>query len=110
MNKIFQLSTLTLALASANAFAHHPAADIVDPDVYEMIEENISEVHLDMTFDDMGGNSSDVDTAMGGNDEAGSMVAEMGSDLEDVSAALESGSEMGGMSDIETGGQMSGQR
>lgn len=110
MNKIFQLSTLTLALASANAFAHHPAADIVDPEIYAMIEENISEVHLAMTFDDMGGNSPETDTAMGGNDEAGSMVAEMGSDLADVGAAMEAGSGMGGMSDIESGGQMNGQR
>ena len=106
MNKTLQISALALIAVSASAFAHHPAADIVDPEVYEMIEENISEVHLDMTFDDMGGNSADIDSEMGsGNDEAGSMVA----DLEDVGAAIESREAMGSMTDVESGGQMNGQ-
>jgi hypothetical protein len=108
MNRIFQLSTLALLLASANSYAHHPAADIVDPEVYEMIEENISEVHLDMTFDDMGGDTTDVGSAMEARDDE--VGAEMGGDLADVGAAMETREEMNSMADIEPSGPMSSQR
>ena len=60
MNKLLLTTAIAMAMASSAAFAHHPAADIVDADVYEAIEENISDVHLDMTFDDMGGDTTDV--------------------------------------------------
>ena len=102
MKKIFQLSTLTLLLASVNAYAHHPAVDIVDPAVYEMIEENISEVHLDMTFDDMGGDTTDVGSAMEAQDSDGGLA--MSGDLEDVGAAMESREEMSSMADVEPAG------
>ncbi len=37
------------------AFAHHPAADIVEADIYEMIDENVSTTpHADLIFTDMG--------------------------------------------------------
>ena len=50
---------MAMTMASS-AFAHHPAADIVDPEVYEMIDENVADTpHADMVFDDMG-------SAMGG--------------------------------------------
>ena len=42
MKKVSQLTALSLVMISANALAHHPAAEIVDPEVYEMIEENSS--------------------------------------------------------------------
>ncbi|MCW9048545.1 MAG: hypothetical protein OQK46_10740 [Gammaproteobacteria bacterium] len=61
MNRLLKLGTLAALLTSANAYAHHPAADIVDPEVYAMIEENISDVHLAMEFDDMGRDSADMD-------------------------------------------------
>lgn len=42
-------------MASTSAFAHHPAADIVDPEIYAMIDENVADTpHADLTFDDMG--------------------------------------------------------
>lgn len=41
--------------ASVSAFAHHPAADIVDPEIYETIDENVADApHADLVFDDMG--------------------------------------------------------
>ena len=121
MNKILQLGTLTLLLAGTSAYAHHPAADIVDPDVYDRIEENISEVHLDMTFDDMGGDSTDVGSAMEARDDAGNggaaaggdiedVGAAMGGDMEDVGAAMESREEMNSMADTEAKGPMTAQR
>ena len=85
MNKLTHLTALTFLLVSANAYAHHPAEDIVDPEVYEMIEENISEVHLDMTFDDMGGDTTEVGSAMEAQDIDGG--AAMGGDVADVGAA-----------------------
>jgi len=41
--------------AASSALAHHPAADMVDPEIYEMIDENVADTpHADMVFDDMG--------------------------------------------------------
>ncbi|MFW2372701.1 MAG: hypothetical protein ACN4GM_06225 [Gammaproteobacteria bacterium] len=81
MKKQLLISAMVMAFASTGAFAHHPAADVVDPEIYEMIEENVSDVHADMTFDDMG---RDVD-------EAGDAMESR----EDVDAAMESRDEMG---------------
>jgi len=124
MTKTLKLSTLALLLASGNLYAHHPAADIIDPDVYAMIEENISEVHLNMTFDDMGGDTTDVGNAMESREEMNSMAdmqdasaamearAEMSSmaDMQDVSAAMDSREEMSSMAAIEPAGSMNSQR
>lgn len=55
-----------ITFASASAFAHHPAADIVNPEIYAMIDENVADTpHADLVFDDMGGsmNSAGTDTA-----------------------------------------------
>ena len=102
MNKILQLGTLTLLLAGTTAYAHHPAADIVDPEVYDRIEENISDVHLNMTFDDMGGDTTDVGSAMEARDTDGG--AAMGGDMPDVGAAMESREEMNSMASTEPSG------
>jgi hypothetical protein len=107
MKKLFKLSTLAVLVASANAYAHHPAADIVDPDVYAMIEENISDVHLALDFDDMGSPSTDMGGAMASGDDAGNMAAEMGSDLAGIGSDLD---DLGaGMSELAQG-SMSAQR
>ena len=108
MKKLTQLTALGFLMVSANAYAHHPAADIVDPEVYEMIEENISDVHLDMTFDDMGGDTSDVGSAMEARDS--DTGAEMGGDLADVGAAMEEREEMNAMADAVPSGPMNSQR
>jgi len=56
MKKTLLTTSFLMAIASTSAFAHHPAADIVDPEIYAMIDENVSDTpHADMTFDDMGG-------------------------------------------------------
>lgn len=55
MKKALQVAALASVLASFSAFAHHPAADIVDPETYEMIDENVADTpHADLEFDDMG--------------------------------------------------------
>ena len=122
MKKLLLTTAIAIAMASTAAFAHHPAADIVDPDVYDRIEENISEVHLNMTFDDMGGDTTDVGSAMETQDldvgNAGTapggdledVGAEMSGDLEDVGAAAEAREEANAMADTEPGGPMSAQR
>ena len=108
MKNTFKLGSLILLAVSANAYAHHPAVDIVDPEVYEMIEENISEVHLDMTFDDMGGDTTDVGSNMEAQDS--DVGAAMGGDVEDVGSAMEERIEMNSMADVEAAGPMSSQR
>jgi hypothetical protein len=122
MNKLLLTTAIAMAMGSSAAFAHHPAADIVDADVYEMIEENISDVHLDMTFDDMGGDTTDVGSAAEARDaDAGNagvapggdledVGAEMSGDLEDVGAAMESREVESSMADVEPSGTMSAQR
>ena len=121
MKKLLLTTAITMAMASTVAFAHHPAVDTVDEDVYDMIEENISEVHLDMTFDDMGGDTTEVgetresiasDTANYGADSGADMEdvgAELAGDL-DVEAAMESRQEANEMADSEPSGPMSAQR
>lgn len=55
MKNILKVVTIASAFASVSAFAHHPAADIVDPEIYEMIDENVADTpHADLVFDDMG--------------------------------------------------------
>lgn len=42
-------------LASFSVFAQHPAGDIVDADIYAMIDKNVADTpHADPVFDDMG--------------------------------------------------------
>jgi hypothetical protein len=108
MRTILKTTTLALLLVSVNAYAHHPAADIVDPEVYDRIEENISDVHLDMTFDDMGGDTTEVGSAMEARDS--DVGAAMGGDVADVGAAMEQRSEMNSMADAVPAGPMSSQR
>lgn len=44
-----------LAMAAVSDLGHHPAADIVDPEIYLMIDEMVADTsYVDMTFDDMG--------------------------------------------------------
>ncbi len=100
MNKLLLSSAIVMAMASTAAFAHHPAVDIVDPEIYEMIDENTSEIHDALTFDDMGsvdvmggdpdvGGTSDVGgTAVSLDADVGNMGAEMGGDMEDVGAEI----------------------
>jgi hypothetical protein len=55
MKSILQAAVLTSLLASFSAFAHHPAEDIVDEDIYAMIDENVADTpHADLDFTSMG--------------------------------------------------------
>jgi len=101
MNKLFKASTLAALLSSASAYAHHPAVDMVDPDVYAMIEENISEAHLALDFDDMGGSSTDMGGTMASNDGAGNMATEIGSDVVEIGTDLADASSA--MADMDPG-------
>ena len=109
MKKLSTITTVSMLLISANAFAHHPAADIVDPEVYEMIEENISDAHLALTFDDMGGAiTTEAGSSMRARDNDDS--SGMGADLADVAVAVEASEEMSAMADAAPRGGMSSQR
>ena len=58
-------TAIVMAFASMGAFAHHPAADIVDPEIYAMIDENVSDTpHADLVFDDMGRDVSGAGDSM----------------------------------------------
>lgn len=55
MRNALKLTVLASLLASFSAFAHHPAEDIVDPDIYAMIDANVADTpHADLDFTDMG--------------------------------------------------------
>jgi len=53
MKKILLVTAIAVTFASSYVLAHHPAADIVDPEIYDRIDENISDSH-DQVIDDMG--------------------------------------------------------
>jgi hypothetical protein len=122
MKKLLLTTAIVMAMGSSTAFAHHPAADIVDPEIYEMIDENVSDVHAAMTFDDMGGDTTDVGSAAEArNNDVGNagaapggdledVGAEMSGELEDVGAAMESREEANSMADTEPSGPMTAQR
>ena len=61
MGKFLQLSALALAIATTNVSAHHPAVDIVDEDIYVMIDSLVADTpHATMTFDEMGGGMTET--------------------------------------------------
>lgn len=61
MKKIFLFSTLALLLASTNLYAHHPAADIVDAEIYAMIDSYVADTpHATLTLDEMGGGMTET--------------------------------------------------
>ena len=70
MKKSVLTGALFMSLAATSAFAHHPAADIVDPEIYAMIDENVADTpHADLTFDDMGSAMDAASEAMQGRDD-----------------------------------------
>lgn len=88
MNKLLVTTAISMVMASTVTFAHHPAADIVDAEIYAMIDENVSDVHAEMTFDDMGGDTTDI----GSNAESST----------EVGSASEARAEMNSMADQST--------
>lgn len=58
-------TAIIMTFVSPVTFAHHPAADIVDPEIYAMIDENVSDTpHADLVFDEMGRDASDTGDSM----------------------------------------------
>lgn len=75
MTKFFRLSALTLLLASANLYAHHPAADIVDEDIYAQIDSMVSDTpHATLTFDEMGAGMTETSVTTDSLDEFETLV------------------------------------
>jgi len=61
MRKLLQIAALATLLATSGAFAHHPAADIVDPEIYAMIDSMVADTpHADLVFTDMGGGMTEI--------------------------------------------------
>jgi hypothetical protein len=55
MNKLTSTTAIFLAMTATSVFAHHPAADMVDAETYEMIDANVADTpHADMVLGDMG--------------------------------------------------------
>lgn len=55
MKKLITFGTLALSLGAAPAFAHHPAADILDEEIYEMIDSMVADTpHATLDFEEMG--------------------------------------------------------
>ena len=56
MKRVFQTIAVVIAFGAMVTYAHHPAADIVDEEIYATIDEMVSDTpHAEITFDDMGG-------------------------------------------------------
>ncbi len=120
MKKLLLTTAIVMSFGSTVAFAHHPAIDIVDEDTYAMIDDNVSDVHADMDFDDvdMGGTTEVGGAAESRDADVGNAGAEMGGDIEDVGAEMggedmddvgaaeESREEMNAMADAEGSGPM----
>ena len=89
MNKLTFSTALVMALSTTAVFAHHPAADNVDADTYDMITENLVDAdspHLTMDLDTMG---SSMDLAVG--EQSGSQMEMSGVEM-DVDVAMDAAS------------------
>ena len=61
MIKLFQTISFALLLSSTLLYAHHPAADIVDEEIYERIDSMVADTpHATLTFDAMGGGMTET--------------------------------------------------
>ena len=67
MKTLTYTTAIVMTIAATNLYAHHPAADMVDADTYDMINENLEAAdspHLTMDLDSMGSASAIGDSAM----------------------------------------------
>jgi hypothetical protein len=82
MKKILLATAIAVTFASSYIFAHHPAADIVDPDIYEMITENTADSpHADLDSDVMGSEDNMEGSAdAAGNNSRAAVDVEVGQD------------------------------
>ena len=55
MKKLLQIVVMLMPFTAFQAFAHHPAADMVDAETYEMIDNLVADTpHAEMTVEDFG--------------------------------------------------------
>ena len=81
MKKRLAPLALAAAMAVAPAFAHHPAADIVDEEVYAMIDALVADTpHADLTFEDMGGGMTSMTITADSADTLGDLMDDGGLD------------------------------
>ena len=60
------LSSLLLLCFAMPAWSHHPAADIVDPEIYAMIDSLVADTpHADLVFTDMGMGTTEIEVTAG---------------------------------------------
>ena len=65
MKKVILVFAMAMVFGSSYVVAHHPAEDTVDQDIWDMIDENVSDTpHADLFLEDMGG----ADSSAPGND------------------------------------------
>ena len=63
MKIVTYTTAILMTMTATGAFAHHPAAEIVDAEIYEMIDATVADTpHDDMVMDEMG---STMETASG---------------------------------------------
>ncbi len=90
MNKLTSATAIFMAMTATSVFAHHPAADIVDADTYEMIDANVADTpHADLVLDDMGsamGSAAGSSVDQAALEQSGSVAA---MDGVDVNAAMD---------------------
>lgn len=84
MKKILPIIFILMTVGILAAHAHHPAADVVDSEIYAIIDAMVSETpHADLTFDSM---VFDDDTGTG----SGTMVIDSRS-VSEVEALVDDG-------------------
>ena len=55
------IAALSLALSALPAIAHHAAEDILDEEVFAMIDDLVADTpHAEMTLDDLGGGMTET--------------------------------------------------
>ena len=67
MKTLTYTTAIIMTIAATSAFAHHPAADMVNAETYDMINENLEAAdspHLTMDLDSMGSATATGDSAM----------------------------------------------
>ena len=61
MNTLIKAGFFAMFFVSTSTYAHHPAADIVDEEIYERIDSMVADTpHATMTFDERGGGMTET--------------------------------------------------
>ena len=76
MKRLLSIGAILLIINSSPVLAHHPAADIVDEEIYENIDSMVADTpHADMTFDEMGGGMTETTITFDSLSDFESMIA-----------------------------------